>query len=109
MEQGVGSGDCNVVGIGRPTITTPAAASKILAGESEVIAAHQIGAGMRSVLGRVADLKMIDGGIGPDRHNYQLNRLGQGLEPDLNRGTLAATISMIRKYGRTSVRRKRGI
>jgi hypothetical protein len=41
-------------------------------------------------------------------HGDQLHRLGAGLEPDLRRGRLATTISMVRRNGRTSFRRKRG-
>lgn len=108
MGAAVSSGECDVVGIGRPTITSPEAASMILSGQVESVVAHQVGAGMRGVLGKVADLKMLDGVIDLAWHNDQIHRLGRGLDPDLNRGALAAAVSMIRKNGRTSFRRKRG-
>ena len=108
MVAAVSSGECDVVGIGRPTITSPEAASMILSGQVESVVVHQVGAGMRSVLGKVADLKLLDGVIDLAWHNDQIHRLGRGLDPDLNRGALAATVSMIRKNGRTSFRRKRG-
>ena len=108
MDAAVSSGECDVVGIGRPTITSPEAASMILSGQAESVVAHQVAAGMRGVLGKVADLKVLDGVIDIAWHNDQIHRLGRGLDPDLNRGALATAISMIRKNGRTSFRRKRG-
>jgi hypothetical protein len=41
-------------------------------------------------------------------HTDQLHRLGAGLEPDPNRSRLATTVAMLRRNGRTSLRRKRG-
>lgn len=108
MEEAVKAGECDVVGIGRPTITTPDAARKLLSGDLESIEAHQIRAGMRGVLGRVTDLKVLDGVLELAWHGDQMHRLGRGLAPDLNRGSLASAISMIRKNGRASFRRKRG-
>jgi 2,4-dienoyl-CoA reductase-like NADH-dependent reductase (Old Yellow Enzyme family) len=108
MADAVSSGECDVVGIGRPTITTPDAARTILSGDVDSVEAHQIRAGMRPVLGRVTDLKMLDGVLELAWHGDQMHRLGKGLAPDLNRGALVSAISMIRKNGRASFRRKRG-
>ncbi|CAM5273432.1 hypothetical protein [Streptomyces aurantiogriseus] len=55
-----------------------------------------------------ADVKALDGVLDLSWHTDQLHRLGAGLEPDLRRGRLATTISMVRRNGRTSFRRKRG-
>ncbi|WP_328778914.1 NADH:flavin oxidoreductase/NADH oxidase family protein [Streptomyces canus] len=108
MEDAVNSQECDVVGIGRPTTTTPHAARTILSGDVDSVEAHQVRAGMRRVLGRVTDLKALDGVLELAWHGDQMHRLGQGLAPDLNRGALASAISMIRKNGRASFRRKRG-
>jgi hypothetical protein len=35
--------------------------------------------------------------------------VGTGLKPDLNRGRIATTLAMVRRNGRTSFGRKRGI
>ncbi len=108
MEDAVATGECDVVGMGRPTATTPDAADVILSGRAQAVVAHQLRFGMRRVLGKVADLKALDGVLDLSWHADQLHRLGAGLEPDLRRGRLATTVSMIRRNGSTSFRRKRG-
>ncbi|MBA2951269.1 NADH:flavin oxidoreductase/NADH oxidase family protein [Streptomyces himalayensis] len=108
MADAVAAGVCDVVGIGRPTATTPDAADVILTGRAEAVVAHQMRYGMRRVLGKVADLKALDGVLDLSWHADQLHRLGAGLDPDLRRGRLATTVSMVRRNGRASFRRKRG-
>ncbi|MCX5316946.1 NADH:flavin oxidoreductase/NADH oxidase family protein [Streptomyces sp. NBC_00154] len=108
MAEAVAAGECDVVGIGRPTATTPDAADVILTGRAEAVVAHQMRYGMRRVLGKVADIKALDGVLDLSWHADQLHRLGAGLDPDLRRGRLATTVSMVRRNGRTSFRRKRG-
>jgi 2,4-dienoyl-CoA reductase-like NADH-dependent reductase (Old Yellow Enzyme family) len=107
MDQAVGTGECDVVGIGRPAATTPDAADVLLTGRSEAVVAHQQRYGVRRLLGKVADLKTLDGVLELGWHADQLHRLGAGREPDLGRGQLATTISMVRRNGRTSFRSKR--
>ncbi|MFF8315880.1 NADH:flavin oxidoreductase/NADH oxidase family protein [Streptomyces bobili] len=108
MEAAVAGAECNVVGMGRPTATTPDAADVILTGRAETVVAHQLRAGMRRVLGKVTDVKALDGVLDLNWHTDQLHRLGAGLEPDLRRGRLATTVSLVRRNGRASFRRKRG-
>ncbi|MET7726786.1 NADH:flavin oxidoreductase/NADH oxidase family protein [Streptomyces mirabilis] len=108
MEDAVATGECDVVGMGRPTATTPDAADVILAGRAESVVAHQLRVGMRRVIGKVADVKALDSVLDLSWHTDQLHRLGAGLEPDLRRGRLATTVSMVRRNGKTSFRRKRG-
>ncbi|MFD0440324.1 NADH:flavin oxidoreductase/NADH oxidase family protein [Streptomyces chartreusis] len=108
MERAVQAGECDVVGIGRPAITTPEAARLILEGRTETLTAHQIRYGMRNLLGRLTDLKALDGVLDLSWHTDQMHRLGNGLRPDLDRGQLATTIAMVRRNGSTSFRAKRG-
>ncbi|MER6716335.1 NADH:flavin oxidoreductase/NADH oxidase family protein [Streptomyces sp. NPDC000877] len=108
MADAVAEGECDVVGIGRPAVTTPDAADVILTGRAEAVVAHRMRYGMRRVLGKIADLKTLDGVLDLNWHADQLHRLGAGLEPDLRRGRLATTVSMVRRNGRTSFGRKRG-
>lgn len=108
MDVAVSAGECDVVGIGRPAATTPDAADVILSGRSDSVVAHQQRYKMRRVLGKVADLKTLDGVLELGWHADQLHRLGAGREPDLGRGQLATTVSMLRRNGRTSFGRKRG-
>jgi len=108
MHEAVRAGECDVIGIGRPTITTTDAAEVILAGRAEALTTHSLRYGMRGVLGKLTDLKTLDGVLDLNWHTDQLHRLGAGLEPDPHRGRLATTVSLLRRNGRTSFRRKRG-
>ena len=108
MEQAVSSGECDVVGLGRPTATTPDAADAILSGRIEKLTVHQSQYGMRKVLGKLVNLKTMDGLLDLSWHVDQLHRLGDGLAPDPDRGRLATTIGMLRRNGRVSFRPQRG-
>lgn len=108
MEQAVSSGECDVVGLGRPTATTPDAADAVLSGRTEELVVHQSRYGMRQILGKLVNLKTMDGLLDLSWHVDQLHRLGDGLAPDLDRGRLATTIAMIRRNGRVSFRPQRG-
>lgn len=108
MAAAVASGECDVVGIGRPAITTPEAARLILDGRADTLQAHRMQYGMRRLLAALTDLKALDGVLDLSWHTDQMHRLGRGLAPDLDRGQLATTIAMVRRNGRTSFRAKRG-
>jgi hypothetical protein len=105
----VHAGECDVIGLGRPTATTTDAADAILAGRAETLTAHQVRYGMRRVLSKFVDLKSMDGMLEISWHADQLHRVGAGLEPDLKRGRIATTLAMVRRNGRASFGRKRGL
>lgn len=109
MQRAVIAGDCDVVGIARPTVTTTDAAAAILNGRIETLTTHEIQAGMRKVLGRFADLKTLDGVLNLSWNADQMHRLSRGLEPDLERGALVTALAMLRRNGRLSLRPRRGI
>lgn len=108
MEEAVSSGECDVIGLGRPTATTPDAADALLSGRVESVTAHQIRYGMRGLLGKFVELKTLDGLLELGWHADQLHRIGDGLKPDLDRSRLAATVAMLRRSGRVSIGGKRG-
>jgi 2,4-dienoyl-CoA reductase-like NADH-dependent reductase (Old Yellow Enzyme family) len=109
MQEAVHTGECDVIGLGRPTATTTDAAEVILAGRAETLTSHQVRAGMRGFLGRFLDLKSLDGIIELSWHADQLHRVGAGLKPDLNRGRMATMLAMLRRNGTASFGRKRGL
>ncbi|MFI7669563.1 NADH:flavin oxidoreductase/NADH oxidase family protein [Nocardia sp. NPDC049526] len=109
MDDAVHSGECDVVGIGRPTATTTDAADVILAGRAPALTAHRVQAGMRGVLGKITDLKGLDGFLDLGWHTDQLHRVGAGLAPDLNRGRIATALALLRRNGRASFGSKRGL
>ncbi|RYE38835.1 MAG: NADH:flavin oxidoreductase/NADH oxidase family protein [Hyphomicrobiales bacterium] len=108
MDQAIGAGECDVVGIGRPTATTTDAADVILTRRADTLTTHQLRSGMRGILGRVVDIKALDGILDLGWHTDQLHRISAGLEPDPNRGRLATTVALLRRNGRTTLRPKRG-
>lgn len=107
MESAVRAGECDVVGIGRPTVTTPDAVDVLLSGRSPAIRSHQIRYGMRNLLRRLADVEQLDGILDLSWHTDQLHRLGAGLEPGPDRGRLATTVAMVRRNGCGAFRGKR--
>jgi 2,4-dienoyl-CoA reductase-like NADH-dependent reductase (Old Yellow Enzyme family) len=109
MEEALAAGDCEVVGIGRPTVTTTDAADAILGGRTETLTTHEIQTGMRRVIGRFADLKALDGILNLTWNEDQMHRLARGLEPDLDRGPLVSALSMLRRNGRISFKPRRGV
>ncbi|MFL6107813.1 MAG: NADH:flavin oxidoreductase/NADH oxidase family protein [Marmoricola sp.] len=109
MEEALAAGDCEVVGIARPTVTTTDAASAVLDGRANTLTTYEIQTGMRRVIGRFADLKALDGVLNLTWNADQMHRLARGLEPDLNRGALASALSMIRRNGRISLKPRRGV
>ena len=108
MNEALNSGDCDVIGIARPTATTPDAAGAILSARAETLSTHELRVGMRRALSKVIDLKALDGVLTLSWHTDQLHRLGAGRQPDIDRGRLATTFALLRRNGRASFRPKRG-
>jgi 2,4-dienoyl-CoA reductase-like NADH-dependent reductase (Old Yellow Enzyme family) len=109
MQDALTAGDCDVVGIARPTVTTTDAAAVILRGRAAELTTHEIDAGMRGLLGRFADLKVLDGVLNLAWNTDQLHRLARGQEPDLDRGALRTAVAMVRRNGRVSFAPRRGL
>ncbi|OZE22868.1 NADH:flavin oxidoreductase [Rhodococcus sp. 05-2254-6] len=109
MTAAVESGECDIIGLGRPTATTTDAADAILSGRTETLSARSIRAGLRPVVGKLIDIKSLDGLLELSWHADQLHRLGAGLQPDLQRGRIATLIAMVRRNGAGAFRRKRGM
>lgn len=107
MAEAVSSGACDVVGLGRPTATAPDAADLVLAGAKEKLSAPRIRAGLRPVLGRVTDVKTLDGFLDLQWHTDQLHRIGAGKNPDLSRPWWKTVGSMLNRNGVEALRPKR--
>ncbi|GAB3862100.1 NADH:flavin oxidoreductase/NADH oxidase family protein [Nocardioides maradonensis] len=109
MEDALAAGDCDLVGIARPTVTATDAAASILDGRTATLTTHEIQAGLRPILGRLTDLKALDGFLNISWNTDQLHRLARGLEPDLDRGPLVTALAMVRRNGRISFSPRRGL
>ena len=108
MESAVANGDCDIIGLGRPTCVVPDAAAQLLSGATERLESPGVRVGLRPVMGRILDLKQMDGGLDLSWHTDQLHRLGAGLEPDLDRGWKTALGAMVLRNGPEAFRAKRG-
>jgi len=109
MDDALDSGDCDLVGIARPTVTATDAAARLLAAPTTTLTTHEIQAGMRWILGRITDLKALDGFLNISWSTDQLHRLARGQEPDLERGVLPTAAAMVRRNGRVSFAPRRGL
>ncbi|MFH5211517.1 NADH:flavin oxidoreductase/NADH oxidase family protein [Antrihabitans sp. NCIMB 15449] len=108
MAAAVAGGDCDLVGLGRPTCTIPDAAAVILESRSEKLVSPSVEFGLRGPLGLVSDLKALDGALDLQWHTDQLHRLADGLEPDLDRQWWRTATSMLNRNGVGAFTRKRG-
>jgi 2,4-dienoyl-CoA reductase-like NADH-dependent reductase (Old Yellow Enzyme family) len=109
MQDALTAGDCDVIGIARPTVTTTDAAQAILRGRVATLTTHEIAVGMRGLIGRVADLKTLDGVLNLGWSEDQMHRIAKGKEPDLDRGALRTVLALLRRNGRVSVKRRRSL
>lgn len=107
MEDALNSGDCDLVGLGRPTATTPDSGRVIFADAAARVEAHHIGFSRTGVLSKVTDVQALNSAIDLGWHEDQLHRIGNGDHPDPQRSKFAAAVSLIRRNGRTAFRRRR--
>jgi 2,4-dienoyl-CoA reductase-like NADH-dependent reductase (Old Yellow Enzyme family) len=108
MESALSSGDCDLIGIGRPACTTPDAANVILDSREPALTAHHIGYSRSGLLSKITDVKAINSAIDLGWHEDQLHRIGNGKQPDLDRSKLRTAVALARRNGRDTFRKKRG-
>lgn len=101
------SGDCDLIGLGRPAATTPDAAARILNETVDKLDSHHRSVPGAAVLAKVADTKALDGLIDLQWHTDQLHRIGAGKQPDLKRRSWRTTVAMIGRNGADVLRPKR--
>lgn len=107
MESALASGDCDLIGLGRPTCTTPDAANVILGSPTARVDSHQVGYSKTGLLSRVTDIKAFNSLVDLGWHEDQLHRIGAGKQPDTGRSKLATTVSLVRRNGREAFTRRR--
>lgn len=101
------SGDCDMIGLGRPAATTPDAPAQILDKAVDRLDSHKRTVTGAAVLGKVTDTRTLDSLIDLQWHTDQLHRIGAGKEPDLKRRSWKTTVAMMRRNGADVFRRKR--
>ncbi|WP_280269292.1 nitroreductase family deazaflavin-dependent oxidoreductase [Nocardia wallacei] len=108
MDDAVGSGACELVGIGRPAAVIPSAAGDLIAGRTDALRPPVISLGLRGRLAANRGLKAFDGALDLQWHTDQLHRLGAGLDPDPARSPWLTAVTMVRRNGIDAFRPKRG-
>ncbi|WP_269756725.1 oxidoreductase [Amycolatopsis aidingensis] len=98
---------CDLIGLGRPTCTTPDAANVLFQPHQTRLPVRTVRLGLRRTLGLVADLKTLDGALDLQWHTDQLHRLAGGAEPDPNRPRWRTLLAMLNRNGLAAFRRQR--
>lgn len=107
IETAVASGDCDLVGLGRPTCIAPEAAALVLEDGSTRLPSSHIKVGARSLLGKVTDVRTIDSALDLQWHTDQLHRMGNGSDPDTRRPWWRTAGSALNRNGWKAFTRKR--
>jgi 2,4-dienoyl-CoA reductase-like NADH-dependent reductase (Old Yellow Enzyme family) len=107
MSAALESGDCDIIGLGRPAATQPDAPAQILAGSLDLLSSHTRSVPAKGVLGKVIDTKTFDSLVDLQWHTDQLHRIGAGQEPDLERPSWKTLASTMKRNGCDTFRRKR--
>ncbi|MET3961510.1 2,4-dienoyl-CoA reductase-like NADH-dependent reductase (Old Yellow Enzyme family) [Marmoricola sp. OAE513] len=108
MTAALESGDCDVIGLGRPAATQPVAPVKLLDGTLDTLASPRRAVPAKAALSKVTDTSVFDSLFDLQWHTDQLHRIGAGQEPDLDRPSWKTMGSMLRRNGKDTFRRKRG-
>ncbi len=106
MEAALASGDCDMIGLGRPTATTPHAGNTLLESEESRIDSHSVGY-KGGLIGKMIDVKAINSAVDLAWHEDQLHRIGKGKEPDVKRGKGRTTAALIARSRRGAFTKKR--
>ncbi|AXT84162.1 NADH:flavin oxidoreductase [Aeromicrobium sp. A1-2] len=107
MEAALDSGDCSMIGLGRPAATTPDAPAQIRGEVVDTLDSYRRQITGAALIGKVTNTKALDGLIDLQWHTDQLHRVGAGKPPDLKRPSWKTTVSMVRRNGSDVLRRKR--
>lgn len=107
MGAALAAGDCNLVGVGRGPVTTPDAAARLLDGAPRVDV-RQVRLGARALLGRVTDLRTLDGALDLQWHTDQMHRMAAGMDPDPGRAWWRTVGTAVHRNGIDAFRRRRG-
>lgn len=107
MQGALDDGACDLIGIGRATCVDPAVGVGLIDGSRERTAVGDVRVGARRLLGRLADLRLVDGAIDLQWHTDQMHRMAAGKDPDPGRAWWRTGARMVRRFGWAAVRPKR--
>lgn len=107
MDQALGSGACDLVGIGRPLCLSPEAPRELLAGRIERVGAGRISTRGLGLLGPLLDQRTLRGALDVQWHTDQLHLIGSGRPPDPNRPWWRTIVSTARRNAGAVAHRRR--
>lgn len=110
MNSAVESGDCDVVGLGRPAAVVTAAGHALIRDNAERLESPRITLGLPK-LGlprQFAALKSLDGALDLQWHTDQLHLVGNGRNPDPQRSLWRTAATTLQRNGIDAFRSKRG-
>ncbi|WP_415977239.1 NADH:flavin oxidoreductase/NADH oxidase family protein [Rhodococcus sp. 077-4] len=108
MSDAIESGDCDAVGVARPTVLDAAAAHSILTRRTGALVTRDIKVPLRKAVSKITDPAAIESVLTIGWHTDQLHRLGDGLAPDPDRGRVRTVAAMLRRNGRITLNPRRG-
>ncbi|WP_072805934.1 nitroreductase family deazaflavin-dependent oxidoreductase [Rhodococcoides yunnanense] len=104
MREAIASGDCDVIGLGRPTAVIPDAAHALIRGNAERLDSPRITLGLPK---KYTALKSVDGALDLQWHTDQLHLVGAGNEPDPRRPRWRTAVGMLQRNGIDAFRSRR--
>ncbi|AYJ48402.1 nitroreductase family deazaflavin-dependent oxidoreductase [Rhodococcus sp. P1Y] len=105
MSVAVGSGDCDVVGLGRPAAVVTASGHALIRDSAERLESPRITLGLPK---KYSALKSLDGALDLQWHTDQLHLVGNGGDPDPGRPLWKTTATMLQRNGVDAFRSRRG-
>ncbi|MGB3771180.1 MAG: NADH:flavin oxidoreductase/NADH oxidase family protein [Rhodococcus sp. (in: high G+C Gram-positive bacteria)] len=106
MNDAVASGDCDVVGIGRPSTVSPDAAARIIGGAAR-LEVPPVSLHVPKRISTHGAWRSVDGAIDLQWHTDQLHRLAAGKEPDPARSPWRTLVTTVRRNGVDAFRSRR--
>ncbi|MFD4355904.1 NADH:flavin oxidoreductase/NADH oxidase family protein [Nocardia sp. NPDC058518] len=104
MHDAVSSGDCDLIGLGRPTCLDPDAATTVLRQPHSRLAVGEV----RVPFASTPMMRQLQSLVELQWHTDQLHRLGNGKTPDPDRAWWQTAMSTMWRNGADSLRPKRG-
>jgi 2,4-dienoyl-CoA reductase-like NADH-dependent reductase (Old Yellow Enzyme family) len=104
MDEALADGACDLVGIGRAPCLDPLIGTRLIDRSQLTAPVGDINVGLRTLVGRLTDLRPLDGALDLQWHSDQMHRMARGLEPDPQRSWQRTLLGMVRRYGPLALR-----
>lgn len=109
MAAAIADGACDLVGIGRPTVTTPTAALDVMTGDLDRLTSQQQRLPVPSRLSGTATARSLEGALDLQWHTDQLHRMAGGEDPDPARPLWRTAVTTVRRNGIGALRSTRNV